>query len=146
MKMKSTRQQPTEEQKATAKLKRERFRELCKKVKALTPDQRLDMFKRMGNTLTCEGRRLSDHNTILLCFQREAVTVVGGFQQWRKLGRTVKKGEHGLMIWIPSQKNAPEGDTEVDTDSPNFFTGTVFDISQTDELTGHKQLSEGEQL
>jgi antirestriction factor ArdC-like protein len=82
--------------------------------------------------------------------QRPDVSLVGGFQQWRKTGRMVRRGEHGMMIWIPrkgkksdeSGTAEPEGDvfslvdaaegTEVSTNK--FFIGTVFDIAQTEPI------------
>jgi len=132
-----------EEQKAAAQLKRERFRALCKKVRALSDDERKDMARRMPGVLTCEGHALSLHNTILLYFQGGAVTVVGGFRQWKKLGRYVRKGEHGMSIWIPVDRKAPAtvqptGDAELD--DMFFIAGTVFDVSQTEATTGAPQL------
>lgn len=87
-----------------------------------------------GIIATVEGRTLSLHNTILVYLQSngQATTVVGGYQQWKKAGRQVKKGEHGLMIWFPvGQKDQDTGDI---TAPETFYTGTVFDISQTEPI------------
>lgn len=77
-----------------------------------------------------DGHELSIGNMCLLAFQRPAVTVVGGFRQWLAKGRCVRKGEHGLTIRVPVGK-AKEGETEGEV---FFIGGTVFDVSQTDEL------------
>ena len=62
---------------------------------------------------------------------REAPSIVGGFQQWRKQGRMVRKGEHGYMIWIPTHRKE-EGAPEDDEGELNFIIGYVFDVTQTE--------------
>jgi hypothetical protein len=50
-----------------------------------------------------EGRILSETNSVFLAFQSKIkFTVVGGFKQWMKHGRCVKKGQHGNFIFIPA--------------------------------------------
>ena len=55
------------------------------------------------------------------------------FHAWKALGRSVKKGEHGVKIitWVPMSKKTVEG-TEAFKTPRNV---TVFHISQT-ELIG----------
>jgi hypothetical protein len=66
--------------------------------------------------------------------QLPTASMVGGFRQWLDKGRAVKKGEHGLMIWIPTKgKEKPTAEeVEQETNRPNFVMGTVFDVSQTE--------------
>ena len=59
-------------------------------------------------------------------------SIVGGFKQWRRAGRTVMKGQHGYSILFPTgTKDSETGDIE---DVCKFCAGTVFDIAQTEEL------------
>src|SRR5262245_22235054 len=101
---------PTEEQKAKAEARRERFRALAKKVADMDDDERQAIVDKFGAVVTVEGRRLSDGNTLLLAEQCETVSMVGGFQQWKRAGRVVRKGEHGLMIWLPIKSKAGAGE------------------------------------
>ncbi len=56
------------------------------------------------------------------------------FNAWRALGRTVRKGEHGVKIltWIPMQ--VKDGDTKKRAVRPR--SATVFHVSQTEALQG----------
>jgi hypothetical protein len=67
--------------------------------------------------------------------QDSGATIVGGFRQWLKQGRAVRKGEHGLMIWVPLLRKSGDsiaGESgESEPDDVRFMPGTVFDISQT---------------
>ena len=110
-----------------------RIKELRKQLSELTPEGRQALIDR-GLIATVEGRTLSLHNTILLYLQSNgrAPSVVGGYKQWKAAGRQVQKGQHGYMIWFPIGAKGDDGDIiEVD----RFYTGTIFDISQT-ELIG----------
>ena len=125
----------TPEQRAQAEARRERFRAIVRKVAAMTDEQRAELAGQVMPT-TVEGHTLSLHNACLLACQCPTVTLVGGFRQWLKAGRVVRKGEHGLMLWIPSARAKPETDTDDTPDRrPGFLMGTVFDVSQTEELT-----------
>jgi len=121
----------------TTKPRRERLAELRKKLADLNPDQRQALVEGVG-VITVEGRSLSVNNQILLAFQHPKATIVGGFQQWKKAGRTVRKGEHGSIIWFPTTKQK-EGEATEDIEL-NFLTGIVFDITQTDPITPQKNL------
>ena len=39
-------------------------------------------------------------NTLAIFTQRPDATLLAGFQQWRKLGRHVLKGQHGIAIRV----------------------------------------------
>ncbi|NMB83274.1 MAG: hypothetical protein GYA14_15805 [Ignavibacteria bacterium] len=82
---------------------------------------------------TIEGRFLSKHNAIMILFQFPFnPTVVGGFKQWLKAGRSVRKGEHGAVILYPVGTKDDQGNIE---DAERFFSATVFDISQTEPIS-----------
>ncbi len=109
-----------------------KLKELRERLKALTPAQRQLLFDR-GMIATIEGRVLSAHNTIMVYFQSTRIipTLVGGFKQWKAAGRSVKKGEHGYTIWFPVGQKDEDGELLT---AERYFTGTVFDISQTEEI------------
>jgi hypothetical protein len=132
------RYQATPEQKAKAAERRERFRELVKAVSDMSEDERNALVMKVGAIVTCEGRALSVHNSCLVLSQFPTASMVGGFQQWKGHGRSVKKGEQGLGIWIPTGRKS-EGDSEEleevtggEEKRAGFIMGTVFDVSQTE--------------
>jgi hypothetical protein len=140
------RRAPTPEQKAKAALRRERFRQLAAQVAEMTDDERAALVMKVGSVVTCEGRALSPFNSCLVLTQLPTASMVGGFRQWLDKGRSVRKGEHGLMIWVPTGK-AGQGTTLVPSGEPEpttgagaehdskrsgFVMGTVFDVSQTE--------------
>lgn len=127
----ATRRKPTAEQTAAAAERRERIRKLAKSVSAMSQQEREAMIARFGAIVTIEGRRLSPFNSCLVIRQREGVSVVGGFQQWKRAGRKVRKGEHGVAIWIPTGRET-EPDEDDDDQRQRFVLGTVFDVTQTD--------------
>ena len=138
------RRAPTPEQKAKAAERRERFRRLAAQVAEMTDDERAAIVAKVGAVVTCEGRALSPFNSCLVLTQLPTASMVGGFRQWLDKGRGVRKGEHGLMIWVPTAR-ADRGDTtppapepkpdamgEQDAKRSAFLMGTVFDVSQTE--------------
>jgi len=131
----------TDEQRAKSDARRAQFKTLATQIAAMSDEQRAAMAERMAGAVTVEGRRLSIHNACLLACQRPDATLVGGFNQWRTHGRSVRKGEHGLMIWAPtrhaessSSNGAPAGPSadELTKERPRFIMVTVFDVTQTD--------------
>lgn len=99
-------------------------------------------------------RNYSFTNTLLIFAQRPDATQVAGMGTWNKLGRRVKKGEKGIMIFAPlfaspkkRKKGGEEGESEevfehpaVDSAGTEEKRGTVlsgfravyvFDVSQT---------------
>jgi len=128
----------TAEQQEQAAERRERFRELCRRIAAMSEDQRAALAARLP-IVTTEGHAISPFNSCLILSQFTGTpTIVGGFQQWRKRGRMVRKGEHGLAIWIPKgNRKADEqpkaNDAEPASERTGFIMGYVFDVSQTDE-------------
>lgn len=125
---------PTPEQKAKAEERRQALRDLWQKVSNMTEDQRKQFADRVGTVVTCEGHPLTVNNTILLAYQADNVTVVGGYQQWKQQGRQVMKGQRALGIWIPANKNKAE-EAQAEDDKPSYFIfGSVFDITQTEPM------------
>jgi hypothetical protein len=108
-----------------------KIKDVRDKLKNLTPEQKQALYNR-GVILTIEVRALSMHNTILLHMQAiNTPSVVGGFQQWRKAGKMVKRGEHGMTIWFPIGQKNNDGDV---LEATTFYTATVFDVSQVEDL------------
>lgn len=149
--IKSTRKHvATPAQQEAAKLRRERFKGIVKQIAAMDATQRAFLASK-GVLATCEGRTLSPCNQMLIAMQCPDATIVGGFRQWKAQGRSVRKGEHGHMIWVPLLRG--DSDTASDTPQPSdmdgeatserirFIIGTVFDISQTQEETGDTLVS-----
>jgi len=125
--------QLTQEQKERAKERRQKLCAIARSISKMTADERTRLVNDWPTTI--EGHRLSLHNACMIALQGGA-SVVAGFRQWKKAGRSVKKGEHGLGIWVPlgvSKKSDDEQPDTANNDSPTGFTvGTVFDISQTE--------------
>lgn len=120
------------EQSAARDARRARFQALVKNLAAMPEAERAGLAVQCGAVLNVEGRALSTTNTILCFLQRPGVSVVAGFRQWLKAGRCVRKGEHGLTIWIPLGAKANEAGES--GEGRRFGTASVFDVMQTDEL------------
>jgi hypothetical protein len=114
--------------------KKAKMKELAESFSRLDESQRLEVSRKMGEIRTIEGNPLSLRNTYLLIVQRPKVSLVGGFQQWRKAGRIVRKGEKSLLILCPATRRNKE-QTEEGKEDIFFIGGNVFDISQTEPLT-----------
>ena len=76
-------------------------------------------------------------NVMMIATQMPDATRVAGFHTWRKLGRFVKKGEHGIVIIAPmlikAKEDADAGDTpDSERSILRFKAVYVFDVSQTD--------------
>jgi antirestriction protein ArdC len=126
-----TKRQATPAQKQAAAARRDAIATLAKKAAALPTEERAAMLA--GEVRTIEGHALSPKNQILLIMQRPSVSFVGGFQQWKKAGRQVRKGEKSLALWIPIA--GKKADEESGEDSrPLFRLASVFDITQTDAI------------
>lgn len=144
----------TPEQKERAARRRESFKAIAHQIAEMSEDQRAALAQTCP-VVTIEGRALSVHNQCLVALQNPAATIVGGFRQWLKAGRCVAKGSVGLMIWCPTgNKNETETSSAAPSVGalvvsghnfdapekgarPGFIMGTVFDVSQTVELTAN---------
>ena len=79
--------------------------------------------------------RYSFGNVMLIFAQKPDATRVAGFHTWKKLGRSVRKGEKGLLIIAPMTIRKKADDETTDGEDKVFvrYRGVhVFDISQTD--------------
>jgi hypothetical protein len=115
------------------------MRNLCKKVSDLAPEQREELAKKFPIS-TCEGRTLSVFNQCFLQMQSEStLTLVGGFKQWKKVGRVVRKGEHSAgSIFVPLGKKKEE-EVDPEDDSVKFILVSMFDITQTEEISSEEK-------
>ena len=131
----------TAEQTAKRDARRAKFKELWKQVAAM---ERVSLSHKYGFRKAKDSSEFSPCNSMLIALQCPTASVLAGFRDWLKLGRCVRKGEHGVMVWVPiySRKdgsNHPaENCRELESHEGmerHFITGTVFDIASTDELT-----------
>ena len=84
---------PTAEQKAKAEERRAKLTELAQRVAAMSETEKAALLEKVGTVLTCEGHPLSAKNTLILAYQANSVSMVGGYRQWQAVGRQVMKGE-----------------------------------------------------
>jgi antirestriction protein ArdC len=85
----------------------------------------LDMQQRL--------HRYSPSNVLLIISQRPDATNVAGFQAWKALGRTVRKGERAIWIVAPRiVRSRKEPGRDPSHTVAGFRPVAVFDISQTD--------------
>jgi antirestriction protein ArdC len=85
--------------------------------------------------LELQGRfhRYSFNNTLLIGAQDPDATRVAGFASWKKLGRSVRKGERALWILAPMVgRRVPDPDGEERRRIYGFRPVAVFDVAQTD--------------
>lgn len=108
------------------KMAKQAFNEL---VEAGKSETLIEYLKTMGRF-----HNYSLGNVILINFQKHEATHVAGFRTWQKLGRHVKKGEHGIAIMAPMvwRKKSVETDKLEEEMAVAFKTVYVFDVSQTD--------------
>lgn len=109
---------------------------LAAKVRALPPERQSEMAGELG-TVTCEGRPLSRFNCVYLLIQGGSsypLAMVGGFRQWKKAGRSVRKGETAAgYIFVPLTRKGKDRDPG-DDDAVFFRLVPVFDVTQTDAV------------
>jgi ATP-dependent DNA ligase len=129
------RRKPTEEQKQAAAHRREKMREICRQIKAMDDGERERLASRL-QAVNIDCASYSLYNQCMIAFQKPDATVLSGFRQWKAHGRTVRKGEHGIGIWVPRFAGKTETETgeKVEGEVEGFLFGTVFDITQTEEM------------
>ncbi len=85
----------------------------------------------------------STNNVMLIALQRPDATLVAGFNTWKKLNRSVKKGEKGIRIIAPmpftveKEQDRTDGygnvyKEKIKVTVPRFRAVTIFDIAQTE--------------
>ena len=76
--------------------------------------------------------RYSANNTIAIYLQRPTASLVASFSDWRRRGRKVRKGEHGIKILAPHTVKDVDDDTGEIKQRLGFHIAYCFDVSQTD--------------
>lgn len=80
--------------------------------------------------------RYSFNNCILIAVQAPEATMVQGFRAWKKLGRSVIKGEKGIGIIAPMIGRKKDEDAKSDESNGKAVFGFkvvhVFDVAQTE--------------
>jgi len=76
--------------------------------------------------------RYSVNNVLLIGAQRPDATRVAGFNAWRRLDRTVRKGEKAIWILAPMVYKTDESEAEERRSVRGFKFVPVFDVMQTD--------------
>jgi hypothetical protein len=89
-------------------------------------EQLTALLKTMGRF-----HRYSLRNVWLIAAQRPTATRVAGFHAWKKMNRSVRRGEKGIAILAPIVRHERTND-EPDDAIVGFRAAYVFDIAQTD--------------
>jgi hypothetical protein len=74
--------------------------------------------------------RYSFANTMLILQQCPDATTVAGFNAWRRMGRSVRKGERA--IWIVAPVVGRRSNTDAEQEVAGFRRVAVFDLAQTE--------------
>lgn len=82
-------------------------------------------------------QRYSYNNALLIAAQCREATQVAGFNAWRKMGRTVRKGEKAIWILAPMVYKTAQAEGDQQTQPferiiRGFKFVPVFDVSQTE--------------
>jgi antirestriction protein ArdC len=120
------------------KMVQDAFDRLVEDVEAGKSEALVQYLKAMGRF-----HMYSVGNMVLISLQKPDAEKVAGFHAWKQLGRSVKKGEHGIAIMAPLlyRKKLSVGSNDNNSQEPQtkdveylsgFKTAYVFDISQTD--------------
>jgi HK97 family phage prohead protease len=95
----------------------------------------------LPKNVTNNNRPYTGINSVMLMFKQDAMSydtaLWAGFNQWKKLGGTVRKGEKGTMILIPTiipKKKDADGNEIRGSGGIFFKTGHVFNIDQIDGI------------
>jgi antirestriction protein ArdC len=107
------------------------------------PEQRARVDRMLACICSLDGHPYSLNNMQLLERQATArgmtLTRLGTFLAWRNHGRSVRKGERGLMAYAPhphrKDQSANDGNDEEEGDEKTgFHVVHLFDQSQTDPI------------
>lgn len=96
-------------------------------VRELVDSDRWRDFLRAQSTF----RQYSYRNVLLIIKQCPQAVSVAGFHTWKRLGRSVRKGEHAIWILAPSQRRMI-ADSGESLEVIRFVSVPVFDVSQTE--------------
>lgn len=133
----------------TSKERNNELRQICDNERTLmfTNEDQLRKYLQFASKFVT----YSVNNTILIRHANPNASKVLSYKKWQELGRTVKKGEHGIFIWCPAiykkevlvdvkdknGKNVLDASGNVKKEKKlvkdMYFTrGTVFDVTQTE--------------
>jgi hypothetical protein len=125
----------------------DRVRKLAEEaINRLAAELEAGKSEALQNYLNTMGRfhNYSWGNVLLINSQRPTATRVAGYHKWRDLGRYVKTGEKGIMIFAPmltkqrDNSPTPPGLDKAATKKDDVFrltgfrTAFVFDVEQTE--------------
>lgn len=89
--------------------------------------------------------RYSINNLILILCQRPDAAQVAGYRSWQAKGRQVRKGEQSIRILGTGTVKVSDEDEDsgevVEGKRRIYFPVSVFDLSQTDLMDGHEDVS-----
>ena len=103
-------------------------------AKALDEGRASEIFRQYLD-VQARFHRYSWHNSLLILSQQPDAERVAGFHTWKKLGRSVRKGEKGIAIFAPCpwKRNETDDDgNDVERQGVYFKVVHLFDVSQTD--------------
>ena len=148
-----TQEQRTEYQRKQQEEISQTFKRIDEGVQAVFSSDKYKEYLKFVSKFTDYSAR----NTMLINLQRPDATLVGSFGLWKKLGRSVNKGENGIMIMAPvvfktnqymeyerqaedewgNKLYNDDGTEKMETVEKNvtglaFKKQYVFDLSQTD--------------
>lgn len=135
--------------------------------KGRTPEQKREEMKALHDRLTASVEELrsserwtaylrllgsfhsySPSNLLLIWSQCEDATYVAGYRAWQAKGRQVRKGERAIRILgsgLVKRTDASADEDGQDDEATGrrrvFFPLSVFDISQTDPMDGHEDVT-----
>lgn len=137
--------------KQAAEEKKEELKEITKKLeKGVTDIFQSDKYKKFLDTMA-RFPRYSVNNNLLIMLQKPDASLCQSFTGWKQMGRSVKRGEHGIRILAPSpykkrveqskldangkpilDQNGKEIKEETQVQMLSFKPVSTFDISQTE--------------
>jgi antirestriction protein ArdC len=104
-------------------------------IKSITSSEQYKEFLKFSASFY----NYSLNNQLLIWAQKPTATYVAGFNAWKKLGRSVKKGEKGIQILAPMRIKATRFNDDIEEEETiefNRYRVTyVFDVSQTEGET-----------
>ena len=127
-----------EKEKAEYRAKKQAEAEVykAKMLEGIASFCRSDAYKEYLNIMA-RFPSYSTHNLLMIMMQKPDASLVQGFTAWKKMGRSVRKGEKGIRIWAPqfSSRKVDENEEEEDDDKlvlRGFRLVSVFDVAQTE--------------
>jgi antirestriction protein ArdC len=101
-------------------------------IKSITSSEQYKEFLKFSASFY----NYSLNNQLLIWAQKPTATYVAGFNAWKKLGRSVKKGEKGIQILAPLRIKATRFNDDIEEEETKEFNRYrvtyVFDVSQTE--------------